>query len=183
VGTEGQIIVAAAVTQEATDIQPLHPMVEQVQATLPAIAHPAVIGTALADAGSCSEATLTAADPAGPEVVIAPNKDGNQRQALREPPPPRGRCPKGLTARDCMARTLLTKRGRRLDKKRGQTVEPVFEQIKSARGCDRVLRRGKTACDSEWKVLCATHNLWKRWRSGKAAWTGRRRGSGRTTRG
>jgi hypothetical protein len=42
--------------------------------------------------------------------LIAPNKDWQQRQALREPPPPRGRFPKGLTARDRMARTLLTKR-------------------------------------------------------------------------
>jgi hypothetical protein len=77
-----------------------------------------------------------------------------------------------------MARTLLTKRGRRLYKKRGQTVESVFGQIKSARGCDRCMRRGKAACDSEWKVFCATHNLLKLWRSGKAAWASQRRGSG-----
>jgi len=175
--TEGQIIVAAAVTQEANDIQQLHPMVAQAQANLQAIKHPQAITTALADAGYCSEANLTAADPAGPELLIATNKDWKQRKALREQPPPRGRCPKGLTARDRMERTLLTKRGRRLYKKRGQTVEPVFGQIKSVRGCDRFLRRGKAACDSEWKVLCTTHNLLKLWRSGKAVWTGRRRGN------
>ena len=73
-----------------------------------------------------------------------------------------------------MERTLLTKRGRRLYKKRGQTVEPVFGQIKSARGCDRFMQRGKAACASEWKVLCATHNLLKLWRNGKAAWASRR---------
>jgi hypothetical protein len=76
-----------------------------------------------------------------------------------------------------MERMVLTKRGRHLYKKRGQTVEPVFGQIKSARGCDRFLRRGKAACDREWTVLCTTHNLLKLWRSGKAIWTGRRRGS------
>jgi len=69
-----------------------------------------------------------------------------------------------------MERTLLTKRGRRLYKKRGQTVEPVFGQIKSARGCDRFMRRGKAACDSEWNLLCATHNLVKLWRHG--VWNG-----------
>ena len=31
------------------------------------------------------------------------------------------------------------------------------------------MRRGTVACDSEWKLLCATHNLLKLWRNGKAA--------------
>ncbi len=170
--TEAQIILAAAVTQEENDVRQLHPMLTEVQENLQAIT------TALADAGYCSETDLTEADPAGPALLIATNKDWKQRQALREQPPPRGRCQKGLTARDRMERTLLTTRGRRLYKKRGQTVEPVFGQIKSTRGCDRFMRRGKAACDSEWKVLCATHNLLKLWRSGKAAWAGQRRGSG-----
>ena len=172
--TEEQIIVAAAVTQEANDIKQLHPMLERAQANLEALAHPQAVGTALADAGYCSEANLMEGDPDGPVLLSATNKDWKQRKALREPPPPRGRYPKGLTARDRMERTLLTKRGRRLYKKRGQTVEPVFGQIKSARGCDRFLRRGQVACDSEWKVLCATHNLLKLWRSGKATWLGPR---------
>jgi len=177
--TEEQIILAAAVTQEENDVRQLHPMLRQAQANLQALAHPQAIRTALADAGYCSEANLTEADPAGPDLLIAPNKDWKQRQALREQPPPRGRCPKGLTARDRMERTVLTKRGRRLYKKRGRTVEPVFGQIKSARGCDRFLRRGKAACDGEWTLLCATHNLLKLWRSGKAPWVGQRRGSGK----
>ena len=176
--TEAQIILAAAVTHEENDIRQLHPMLTEVQENLQAIKHPPAITTALADAGDCSEATLTEADPDGPALLIATNKDWKQRQALREQPSPRGRCPKGLTARDRMERTLLTTRGRRLYKKRGQTVEPVFGQIKCTRGCARFMRRGKAACDSEWKVLCATHNLLKLWRSGKAAWAGQRRGSG-----
>jgi transposase len=174
--TEDQIIVAAEVTQEENDIKQLHPMLERAQANLKAIAYPHAVGTALADAGYCSEANLMAADPAGPALLIATNKDWKQRKALREQPPPRGRAPKGLTARDRMERTLLTKRGRRLYKKRGQTVEPVFGQIKSARGCDGFMRRGTAACDSEWKLLCATHNLLKLWRHGKAGWISRRTG-------
>jgi hypothetical protein len=176
--TEAQIIVAAVVTQEENDIHQLHPMLTQAQANLQAIKHPQPIKIALADAGYGSEANLTEADPAGPALLIATTKEWKQRQALREQPPPRGRCPKGLTARDRMERTLLTKRGRRLYKKRGQTVEPVFGQIKSTRGCDRFMRRGRQACDGEWKLLCTTHNLLKLWRSGKAAWAGQRRGNG-----
>ena len=174
--TEDQIIVAAEVTQEENDIKQLHPMLERVQANLKAIAYPHAVRTALADAGYCSEANLLAADPAGPALLVATNKDWKQRKALREQPPPRGRSPKGLTARDRMERTLLTKRGRRLYKKRGQTVEPVFGQIKSARGCDGFMRHGTAACDSEWKLLCATHNLLKLWRHGKAGWISRRTG-------
>jgi len=174
--TKDQIIVAAEVTQEENDIKQLYPMLERAQANLKAIAYPHAVGTALADAGYCSEANLLAADPAGPELLMATNKDWKQRKALREQPPPRGRAPKGLTARDRMERMLLTKRGRRLYKKRGQTVEPVFGQIKSARGCDGCMRRGTAACDSEWKLLCATHNLLKLWRNGKRAGTARRTG-------
>lgn len=190
--TEAQIIVAAEVTQEEHDIKQLHPMLKRAQANLKAIAHLQAVGMALADAGYCSEANLMEADPDGPVLLIATNKDWKQRQALREQPPPRGRAPKGLTARDRMERTLLTKRGRHLYKKRGQTVEPVFGQIKSARGCDGCMRRGTAACDSEWKLLCATHNLLKLWRNGKRAGTARRTGrapqrcgwgSGKKTRG
>lgn len=174
--TEDQLIVAAEVTQEANDIKQLHPMLERAQANLKAIAHRQAVGTALADAGYCSEANLLAADPAGPALLMATNKDWQQRKALREQPGPRGRIPMRLSPRERMERVLLTKRGRRLYKKRGQTVEPVFGQIKSTRGCDGFMRRGTAACASEWKLLCATHTLLKRWRNGKAGWISRRTG-------
>jgi hypothetical protein len=66
-----------------------------------------------------------------------------------------------------MERKLLTKRGRALYKKRGQTVEAVFGQIKDARNIRCFMRRGLEACSQEWKLICATHNLLKLWRSGK----------------
>jgi hypothetical protein len=69
-----------------------------------------------------------------------------------------------------MERKLLTERGRKLYKLRGQTVEPVFGQIKDARGIDKFMRRGIEACQSEWSLICATHNVLKLWRSGKACW-------------
>lgn len=86
---------------------------------------------------------------------------------MKEKPIPKGRIPKGLSIRDRMERKLLTKRGRELYSYRSKTVEPVFGQIKSARGCDSFMRRGKEACDSEWKLMAATSNLLKLWRSGK----------------
>jgi hypothetical protein len=43
-------------------------------------------------------------------------------------------------------------------------VEPVFGQLKEQQGGRRFLRRGRAACDAEWKLLCGTHNLLKLWR-------------------
>ena len=171
--TAEQLVVAAELTQQANDIQQRHPMVAQAQKNLHTIGHRQPIGTALADAGYCSDANLTMVVPNGPELLVAPNKDWKQRKAQREQPPPRGRIPTHLSARERMERALLTKRGRRLYKLRGQTVEPVFGQIKTVRGCERFMRRGEQACASEWKLLCATHNLLKLWRSGKASGMGR----------
>jgi hypothetical protein len=174
--TADQIIVANDVTQEANDINQLHAMLAEAQEQRHTIEYPQPIGTVLADAGSGSEANLTEADPAGPTLLIATNKDWKQRQALREQPCPRGRIPRRLSQRERMEWTWLTKRGRALYKKRGQTVEPVFGQIKDGRGCDRFMRRGKQACENKWKLLCSTHNLLKLWRSSKAACAGRCRG-------
>ena len=174
--TAEQIIVAAELPQQANDLHQLHPMLTQAQENLQAIDHSQAIGIALADAGYCSEANLTEVVPEGPELLVATNKDWKQRKAQREQPAPCGRIPKHLTARERMDRALLTKRGRRLYKTRGHTVEPVFGQIKDVRGCDRFMRRGEQACASEWKLLCTTHNLLKLWRSGKARWANQHRG-------
>ena len=35
---------------------------------------------------------------------------------------------------------------------------------------DKFMRRGFEACRSEWSLICATHNVLKLWRSGKACW-------------
>lgn len=164
--TKEQIILAAEVTQEANDVQQLEPMVERVLDHVREILPEAGVGVVLGDAGYWSKA-VGEADPAGPELLVATTKDWKQRKAAREAPPPRGRIPHGLSARDRMERKLLTKRGRRLYKICGKTVEPAFGQIKDARGCDSFMRRGKAACDSEWKLIAATHNLLKLYRSGQ----------------
>jgi hypothetical protein len=44
------------------------------------------------------------------------------------------------------------------------TVEPVFGQIKTNRGYRQFQRRGLNAVNSEWKLICASHNLLKLWR-------------------
>ena len=168
--TEDQIIIAADVTQEANDVRQLHPMLQQAHEELEAAGVEERIGAGLADAGYWSEANIREASPDGPELLIATTKDWKQRKALREKGPPRGRIPKNLSLLDRMERKLRTKRGWGMYSKRGWMVEPVFGQIKGVRGCDRFMRRGHNAVGSEWRMIAATHNLLKLWRSGKAVW-------------
>lgn len=48
-------------------------------------------------------------------------------------------------------------------KLRAQTVEPVFGQLKEARGLRRMLHRGLGACRTEFRMMAAAHNLRKMW--------------------
>lgn len=51
-------------------------------------------------------------------------------------------------------------------KRRKAVVKPVFGQIKEGRGFRRFLLRGLGNVAAEWKLICATHNLLKLFRSG-----------------
>jgi transposase len=170
VATADQIIVAAEVTPEENDVAQLHPMLAATATELKAAGVEETVGVALVDAGYCSEENLEQADPEGPELFVATRTDWKQREQMRRAPPPRGRIPGHLSRRERMDRELLTKRGRRLYKQRSQIIEPVFGRTKTCRGIDRFQRRGLANCQSEWKVICGTHNLLKLWRSGKARW-------------
>ncbi len=44
---------------------------------------------------------------------------------------------------------------------RKQTVEPVFGQIKEARGFRGFLLRGLPKVEAEWSMICTAHNLLK----------------------
>ena len=44
---------------------------------------------------------------------------------------------------------------------RKQTVEPVFGQIKHARGFRQFLLRGFSKAKDEWALICTAHNLTK----------------------
>ena len=44
---------------------------------------------------------------------------------------------------------------------RGQTVEPVFGQMKERQGADGFMMRGEQECKGEWSLHCAAHNLRK----------------------
>ena len=171
--TEGQIIVAAELTNKENDVKELHPMVKKARENIEAIKKDGIEGrkgigdmtVVLSDAGYCSEKNLKEMEGEEVEHIMATKKDWKERKAMRESPLPRGRIPNGLSLKERMQRKLLTKRGKGLYKKRGQIVEAVFGQIKGCRGIVKFMRRGLLACREEWKMICATHNLLKLWRS------------------
>jgi transposase len=167
---QGQVILAAHLTQERNDWHQLPVMLRQAEKNLIAAGITQPIGTLLADAGYLIPEPGELQD-AGchscPDLLIATKRDWEHLKAAREISPPRGRIPQDLTTRQRMERKLRTKQGKRLYRSRSQTVEPVFGQIKGARHCDRLLLRGYRYAAGEWQLICATHNLLKCWRSGK----------------
>ena len=70
------------------------------------------------------------------------------------------------SAKEIMKRRLKTEVGQALYKMRKAIVEPVFGQIKAARGIRTFRLRGIAKAGAEWKLICATHNLLKLFRSG-----------------
>jgi hypothetical protein len=63
-----------------------------------------------------------------------------------------------------MTAKLRTVVGRALYALRKVIAEPVFGQIKGARGFRRFLLRGLAKVRGEWRLVCLTHNLLKIWR-------------------
>src|SRR5437016_2187315 len=71
----------------------------------------------------------------------------------------RGPLTKGATKVDRMKRKLQTKVGKAVYAPRKCVVEPVFGQIKQARGFRQFLLRGKGKVKGEWALVCLTHNI------------------------
>jgi len=65
-----------------------------------------------------------------------------------------------------MRQKLSSPEGRELYKQRKAIVEPVFGQIKEARGLRRFLLRGLDAVRAEFNLFALTHNLLKLYRAG-----------------
>jgi transposase len=159
--TPERIILAAEVTGEAYDVRQPTGMLDRAQADLEVVmGEDALLGAAAADAGYWSGADA-ASQTEECELFIATRKDHRQRAELRDAPPPRGRIPKGLSARGRMERKLRTKRGRAIYRQRGASVEPVFGQMKERQGADRFSMRGLGHCCGEWHLHAAVHNIRK----------------------
>ena len=159
--TSDQIIVDAEVCNEANDMKQLEPMLASMWANLSLVEdEDPELGIVVTDAGYCSEANLEL-ETDDCQLLIATRNGRKQRLVEQETPPPRGRIPAGLSAKEKMDRRLLTKKGRELMVLRGQAPEPVFGQMKDRQGARQFSMRGLEACDGEWKLDALVHNLRK----------------------
>jgi hypothetical protein len=151
-----QLIVGQAVTQEANDKQQVAPMVTVIEQQ--AGQKPKEL---LADSGYCSEQNLAYLEQSKIDGYVATDrqKHGKQRVACK-----RGPLPQGTTRVDKMKRKLRTKTGAKIYAARKSIVEPVFGQIKHARGFRQFLMRGIEKVKAEWALVCTTHNILKMYR-------------------
>ncbi len=76
--------------------------------------------------------------------------------------------PDPALVRQRMEEKLVDPDNQALYRKRQTSIEPVFGNIKANRGYRRFVRRGLEAVNSEWRLICATHNLMKLWRMAPA---------------
>src|SRR6266581_4710520 len=150
------LIVGQAVTEAANDKKQLMPMVALIEQQ--SGQRPEAI---LADNGYCSEENLERLESADqPERKIEGFiATGKQKHGEHRKPAQRGPLPKGATKVDRMKQKLRTKVGKAVYAARKCVVEPVFGQIKQARGFRQFLLRGKEKVKGEWSLLCLTHNV------------------------
>jgi len=148
-----QLIVGQALTQQTNDKKQLLPMIDAVQQQAGQR-----VREVLADSGYCSEANLHQAAKKKIDLYVATEKSKHSQTAQ---PAPRGRIPKSATLVERMKRKLKTKAGRAIYAGRKTIVEPVFGQIKQARGFRQFLLRGVDKVRGEWALVCTTHNLLK----------------------
>jgi transposase len=153
---EQQLIVGQAVTQETNDKRQLLPMV-----TVIATQSGLTPTQLLADAGYCSDENLAAIAATPIDAYISTRK---QKHGERPGPCPRGPLPKTATRVDRMSRKLHRKVGAAVYAMRKAIVEPVFGQIKQARGFRQFLLRGFEKVQGEWSLVCTTHNILKLYR-------------------
>lgn len=173
-----QIIVACDVVSDTNDKQQAAPMAQQALANLEqaGIERPvdaqgqAVPIPNLTDSGYYSEQAAQAVTELGLDPYMATGRQKHHETAPpvvaatggKAAPPTTAATP---TAKAQMTAKLRTAAGRALYALRKTIVEPVFGQIKGARGIRRFLLRGLAKVRGEWRLICVTHNLLKLWRS------------------
>jgi len=163
---ENQIILAADVTDQANDARQAVPMVDQTRANLDAAGIKDAIKAALGDAGYYGEPNATALTERGIEAYLATERLKHHERVASAP---RGRIPKGLSAKQRMARKLRTKAGREMYARRKGMIEPIFGQLKQVLGFGQFSLRGLASMRGEWRLMATVHNLLKLWRNGREA--------------
>ena len=147
VDAKAQIIVAHDLTQSMSDQNQLVPLMDGIKDNL--ACQPK---EASADAGYLSEANLAALAERKISAYVAAGRAKHPGEVKR-----RITGPLTKAMRDKLKRAGWRSRYRL----RKQVVEPVFGQIKQARGFRQFLLRGFEKVRAEWALICTAHNLTK----------------------
>ncbi len=139
VDADSQVIVAEGLTNSLSDRRQIVPMLEAIEQQTGR--KPRELS---ADNGYCSEANLAHLVERGVRGYIATGKRPSRQTHVR-----------------AMSRRLKRGGHRSRYRLRKQTVEPVFGQIKAARGFRQFLLRGLGKVRDEWRLVCIAHNLLK----------------------
>jgi transposase len=180
-----QIILACDVTDQCNDKRQAEPMAEATRAELDAAgiapaadergARPLI--PAALDTGYFSAPAVAALEREGFDPHIATERQRHHvapTASAVEPTSVAESAAAPATAQERMRAKLKTESGRAVYARRKTIVEPVFGQIKEARGFRRFLLRGLAKIRGEWRLVCLTHNLLKIWRYGKIILRGSR---------
>lgn len=138
-----QVIVASSVSNQSNEKPHFVPLIRQVKKNLGQL--PDKVS---ADAGFFSESNVMNPGLASVDLYVPPEKTV-----------------KTLDAAQIMRHKLETETGREVYRMRKAIVEPVFGQIKEARGFRRFSLRGLSNVAAEWDLICLTHNLLKLFRA------------------
>jgi transposase len=172
VDSAAQIIVAQDVTQSPVDSGQLVPMTDAVETNLGR--KPEQVS---ADAGYCSEANLEALENRSIDGYVATgrardavagNVKGGDDDAPGAPEPASASRPEA-EPKSAAAPTRVEAMRAKIKagghaspyRLRKQLPEPVFGQIKQARGFRQFLLRGFENVRGEWSIVCTAHNLLK----------------------
>jgi transposase len=144
---QAQIIVAHSLVASTSDQDQLVVLIDGIKANLGRRPK-----EASADAGYCSEANLAALRKRRIAAYIATGRAKHPGQDKRN-----------LTGRLTKAMRLKLRRAGRRSRYRlrKQIVEPVFGQVKEARGFRQFLLRGIDKVKAEWALICTAHNITK----------------------
>ncbi|MGB6963600.1 MAG: IS1182 family transposase [Xanthobacteraceae bacterium] len=168
VDSQAQIIVAQDVTQSAVDSGQLVPMIDATKTNLGR--YP---GQASADAGYCSEANLEALETRDIDGYVA---TGRARDAVAGNVAAEAAAAPGASEPTSTSKPQAEPKPTRVEAMRAklkagghaspyrlrkQLPEPVFGQIKQARGFRQFLLRGFEKICGEWAIVCTAHNLLK----------------------
>ena len=153
-----QIILAQRLATNPADYGALVPLVDQAKANLGR-----KLKEVSGDSGFATEANIAAMAERKIRAYLPPGRGkhgqdhaGGERSLKTKP------------LMNAMGRKLKRAGRRSRYRLRKQTVEPVFGQIKQARGFRQFLLRGLDKVRAEWALICTAHNLLKLARAASA---------------